>query len=268
MDRTRIEGAHLLLNCYAATKQPQKAKEVLAELASIDSSKEPKNWEMMSLRAQAAEIEGRRLDALMMYRSALDTRGANPSRTGERDRLADNFQRLWKQMGGTQDGLGLPVAKKKIAESTESRWERSKSTLPLFSLKDFDGKNWSLAKLGGKALLINVWATWCGPCVAEHPEFQKVYDKLKDRSDIAVLSFNVDEDIGKVVPYMTKHRYTFPVLPAADLVNSVKPSLAIPQNWLVSPEGKLEWEQTGYSADDTKWREGIIAKIEELLKKR
>jgi thiol-disulfide isomerase/thioredoxin len=268
MDRTRIDGAHLLLDCYAATKQPQKSKEVLAELASIDSSKEPKNWEMMSLRAQAAEIEGRKLDALMMYRSALDMRGANPSTTDERDRLADNFQRLWRQMGGTQEGLGLPVGKKKIHELTNSQWERSKSILPSFSLKDFDGKNWSLAKLGGKALLINVWATWCGPCVAEHREFQKVYDKLKDRGDIAVLSFNVDEDIGIVVPYMTQHRYTFPVLPAADMVNSVKPSLTIPQNWLVSPDGKLEWEQTGYSVDDSKWQDGIIAKMEELLKKQ
>jgi hypothetical protein len=45
------------------------------------------------------------------------------------DRLADNFQRLWKQMGGTQQGLGLSVGKKKIAESTESRWEHSKSKL-------------------------------------------------------------------------------------------------------------------------------------------
>jgi thiol-disulfide isomerase/thioredoxin len=210
VDYTRIEGAHLLLDCYAVIKQPQKAREVLAQLASLDSSKEPINWEMMSLRAQAAEIEGRRLDALMMYRSALDLRGATPPTTGERDRLADNCQRLWKQMGGTQEGLGLPVEKKKILESTNSHWERSRSTLPSFSLKDFDGKHWSLAKLGGKAVLINIWATWCGPCVAEHPEFQKVYDRLKNRSDIAVLSFNVDEDIGKVVPYMTKNRYTFP----------------------------------------------------------
>jgi len=40
-------------------------------------------------------------------------RGANPSSTGERDRLADNFQRLWKRMGGTQEGLGLPAGKKR-----------------------------------------------------------------------------------------------------------------------------------------------------------
>jgi thiol-disulfide isomerase/thioredoxin len=222
---------------------------------------------MLSLRAQAAEIEGHTLDAVIMYRSALDIRGANPSSTGEPDKLVDNFQRLWKQMGGTQEGLGLPSGKKKIAESSEGGWAHSKSTLPSFSLKDFDGKSWSLTKLDGKALLINVWATWCGPCVAEHPEFQKLYDKLRDRSDIAILSFNVDEDISRVAPYMTKHHYSFPVISAGDLVNSVKPSLAIPQNWLVSPEGKLEWEQTGYNPDDKTWPDGIISKLQELLKK-
>ncbi len=42
---------------------------------------------------------------------------------------------------------------------------------------------------------------------------------------------------------------------------------AIPQNWLVNPEGKLEWEQTGFTVDDTKWQEGIVSKIEELLKR-
>jgi thiol-disulfide isomerase/thioredoxin len=162
----------------------------------------------------------------------------------------------------------VPAAKKKIAESTDGRWERSKSALPPFSLKDLEGKSWSLAKLPGKAILINVWATWCGPCVAEHPEFQKLYERLKNRSDIVVLTFNVDEDLGKVAPYVARHHYTFPVIPAVELVNTVKANLAIPQNWLVSPEGKLEWEQLGYSADDSKWQDTMMAKIEELLMKK
>ncbi len=67
---------------------------------------------------------------------------------------------------------------------------------------------------------------------------------------------------------MTKHHYSFPVISASDVVHSVKPSLTIPQNWLVSPEGKLEWEQTGYSPDDKTWPDGIISRLEELLKKQ
>jgi thiol-disulfide isomerase/thioredoxin len=267
MDFLHVEAAHILLDCYAVTKQLHKAKEVLAEFASSDTSKAPMSHEVLSLRAQVSEMEGRKLDALMMYRSALEARGQFTQSSGERDKLSENVQRLWKEMGGTQEGLGLPAAKRKPAESSEGHWERSKSSLPSFSLKDLNGKNWDLTKLAGKTLLINVWATWCGPCIAEHPEFQKIYEKLKARSDIAVLSFNIDEDIGKVSPYITKHHYTFPVILAADLVNEFKPSLVIPQNWLVNRAGKLAWEQMGYNASDKNWQEEILTKLEEMAKK-
>jgi thiol-disulfide isomerase/thioredoxin len=267
MDYLHLQGARILLDCYAATKQAQKAKEVVEELASMNSAKAPTNydWEVLGLKAQAAEIDGRKLDALMLYRSAIDERG--PYKGIGEDSLAQNAERLWKELGGTQEGIGAGPQKKKLAESTEGRWERSKSSLPAFSLSDINGKTWSMAKLMGKAAVINVWATWCGPCIAEHPEFQKLYDKLKNRTDVAVLSFSIDEDIGKVAPYMAKHRYTFPVLPALDLVSSVKSNLAVPQIWLVTPQGKLGWEQIGYSTEDTKWQETVLLKLEELLKK-
>jgi thiol-disulfide isomerase/thioredoxin len=267
MDYLHLQGAQILLDCYAATKQAQKAKEVVEELASMNSPKAPTNWdwEVLALKAKAAEIDSRKLDALMLYRSALDVRG--PYKGSGEDELAQNAERLWKELGGTQEGLGAASQKKKPAESTEGRWERSKNSLPAFSLSAINGKTWSMAKLKGKALIINLWATWCGPCVLEHPEFQKLYDKLKNRSDVAVLSLSIDEDIGKIAPYVTKHRYTFPVLPALDMVRSMNSNLTVPQIWLVTPQGKLEWEQIGYSAQDAQWQQTVLAKLEELLKK-
>src|SRR4029077_4848294 len=122
-------------------------------------------------------------------------------------------------------------------EATDSRWEKPKNPLPPFNLTDLHGKTWTLARLGGKTLLINIWATWCGPCMAEHPEFQKLYDKFKDRPDVSILSFNVDDDLGKVAPYVAEHKYTFPVIPAADLVDAMVPQLAIPRNWMVDTRG-------------------------------
>jgi len=115
--------------------------------------------------------------------------------------------------------------------------------------------------------LINVWATWCGPCQKEHPDFQKLYDKLKARTDVAVLSFNVDDDVGKIAPYMNEHRYTFPAIPARDVVDAVRPTLSIPRNWFVDPRGQLQWEQLGFRPGD-EWQQTMIAKLDELLAQR
>jgi hypothetical protein len=106
---------------------------------------------------------------------------------------------------------------------------------------------------------------WCGPCVAEHREFQKLYDKLKDRSDVSVLSFNVDENLGSVAPYMAEHKYTFPAIPAKEVVDAVVPEAALPRNWFVSPKGKIEWEQIGFGSDPM-WGETMLAKLEEVAR--
>jgi len=99
----------------------------------------------------------------------------------------------------------------------------------------------------GKAILINVWATWCGPCRGEHPYLQKFYDKVKDRGDVQVLTFNIDDSAADVGPYMRDNHYTFPVLMAKDLVYEILPTVAIPQNWVVNREGKWEWDEEGFS---------------------
>ncbi len=87
------------------------------------------------MRAQVAEIDGREQDALMMDRSALDTRGPKLPVAEENDKLADNFQCLWKQMSGTQEGLEMLVGKKKIVAATERANGSDQKTPPSFSLR-------------------------------------------------------------------------------------------------------------------------------------
>jgi thiol-disulfide isomerase/thioredoxin len=218
---------------------------------------------MLALQAKVAEAESRKADAAVLYRAAIDAR-TGPKRPGK-DTLEEDLQRVWKELGGSAETLALLTDKPKATAATDSRWEKPKNPLPAFSLADMGGKTWRLASLEGKALLINIWATWCGPCVAEHPEFQKLYDKLKQRSDVTVLSFNVDDDLGKVAPYIAEHKYTFPVIPAREVVDAVVPVLAIPRNWLVTAKGKLEWEQIGFGPN-TDWEAGMLAKLDEVIR--
>jgi thiol-disulfide isomerase/thioredoxin len=95
----------------------------------------------------------------------------------------------------------------------EGRWETPKKSLPSFELADLSGKTWRLKELNGKSVLIDVWATWCGPCQAELPNLQKLYEQVKNRNDIQILTFDVDDDPGVVGPYLTDKGYTSGVAP-------------------------------------------------------
>ncbi len=260
----KLMAARILMDDYEQTKQPEKARELDASLTSVNSDSSYVKSDLLALHAQAAEIEGRKLDALALYRSAINARPQAPA-PGAEDKLTEGALRLWKELGGSAEEFATLMDKPKISEVSDSRWEKPANPLLMFSLQDLGGKTWKLTSFQGKALLINIWATWCGPCKMEHPELQKLYDKLKDRTDVAVLSINVDDDLGKVAPYMKENNYTFPVLLGRDVVDEVVPSLGIPRNWFITPAGKLEWEQIGFGSDP-KWPDTMVAKLEELLK--
>lgn len=216
-------------------------------------------------RARLAVLENRREDALTYYQEALRTRLKAPAwQEGKlTDDLMDESRALWKERGGTETAFAVwskaPAAL--TADASEARWEKPTKTLPEFQLTDLSGKTWTLANLKGKVVLINLWATWCGPCNAELPELEKLYEKVKGRSDVQILTFNIDEDLGLVAPYMKEKGYTFPVLPAYSFTVNLLNGYAIPQNWVLDPSGSWRWTQIGYDSSDG-WSQDMIQKLE------
>ena len=93
-----------------------------------------------------------------------------------------------------------------------------------------------------------------------HP-LQALYEKLKDRSDVQIVTFNIDEEIGDIAPYMNKNKYTFPVLLAKDYMADLVPDSGIPMLWIVDASGKWRWQQTGFG-DDAKWESAILEKLD------
>jgi thiol-disulfide isomerase/thioredoxin len=218
-------------------------------------------------RGQLAALEGSKVDALTYYQKALQSRKVPPraflGRT--RDRLLDEARALWKQLGGTETAWAVwskPPASK-IEERVEAGWKKPTKAMPAFELADLAGKTWRLKNLEGRAVLINVWATWCGPCKAELPKLQKLYDTVKDRADVQILTLTIDEDLGAVAPFMKEHGYSFPVLPAYGFVNELLESVGIPQNWIVDTKGVWRW--TGMPAvPDAEWGNAMLAKLESV----
>jgi thiol-disulfide isomerase/thioredoxin len=217
-------------------------------------------------RARLAAIEGQQQDALGYYQLALRSRQKPPSyeRGKLQDDLSDEAHALWKERGGSEvawAAFSQPNTSSNAPSAEDARWEKPTKPLPDFQLADLSGKTWTVKSLDGKVVLINLWATWCGPCNAELPQLQKLYEQAKGRSDLQILTFNIDEDLGLVEPFMKEKGYTFPVVPAYSYVVNLLNGYSIPQNWVLSSKGQWEWTQVGFGSDDA-WVKDMLAKLD------
>jgi thiol-disulfide isomerase/thioredoxin len=255
----KLDAANVLLDSARELGKPELATAAMAQAAGLAPKKPENQAKLLAVKANYAEQQGHKLDALLMYRAALELRPAN-AYLGDTDELAEKEERLWKELGGTAATLGL--WKHKTAVATNGPWQKPSKDMPDWELTDLQGKTWNPASFRGKTVFINVWASWCGSCREEHPYLQKLYDKLKDRPDIQILTFDTDEEIGAVAPYVKQNRYSFPVLLAQEYFQNLYEWGGIPQNWIVDANGKRLWEQVGFDVYD-RWVEDALQKIEE-----
>ncbi|MEK7263741.1 MAG: TlpA disulfide reductase family protein [Bacteroidota bacterium] len=123
-----------------------------------------------------------------------------------------------------------------------------------FSYSLLNGKNVSLSDFGGKIVLVNIWAPWCGPCKLETPGFVKLYEKYKERG-FEIVSVGVSTDEDDVKEFVKKYKITFPV-GISDEVGTQYGTRGIPDNFLFSREGKLVKHFSGYT-DEKKLEEAL-----------
>jgi peroxiredoxin/outer membrane lipoprotein-sorting protein len=110
-----------------------------------------------------------------------------------------------------------------------------------FALKDLDGNQVDLQSLKGKVTLLDFWASWCGPCVAELPHIEKLHRDFKDQG-LVVLGVN-DEGVEVARAFMTKKAYTFTTLVDVGKEVSRKYGVSgIPQAFIIDREGKVKWQ--------------------------
>jgi len=211
-------------------------------------------------RARLSELEGRNADAVAYYVRATNAvpRSFNPA---GRSQLMAQAEKAWKKLGGTADGW-LAYNPDAVPGQAEAKWREVGAKMPAFSLEDSAGRPVRAADFNGKTIFINVWATWCGPCQGELPWVQKLYDTMKDRTDVAVLTFNIDENPGLIAQYMQEHSFTFPVILAHVFVDSTMKVEAIPRNWIVDRQGTLRFErQAGFDETFVKDTVEAIARV-------
>ena len=262
--------AGLLLRAARQAGRPTEVQSLRASIEGPPPSRAKRQSDYWLNRARLAVLDNRKADALTYFQLALQTRvtPAVPWHGKLDDTLTDEARALWNEMGGTEVAWAAwsrpPAAK--MEELKEGRWEKPTKQIPAFEITDLSGKTWKLVTLEGKSLLINLWATWCGPCNEELPHLEELYKKVQNRSDVQILSFNMDEDLGLVEPFVKEKGFTFPVLPAFSLVNGLFDNgWGIPQNWIIDPQGKWRWTQLGFGAEPD-WVEQMIQRMESVRK--
>lgn len=144
--------------------------------------------------------------------------------------------------------------------------KESDSSQPAFPLADFDftlrnmqGEAVQLESLKGKVIFMNLWATWCPPCLAEMPGIQNLYEKVQsDR--IAFVMVSLDEDPAKAKKFVERIGYTFPVYtPGSQMPQQYGAGNVIPTTFVISPEGKVVVQKDGMADYDSKeFREFLL----------
>jgi thiol-disulfide isomerase/thioredoxin len=109
-----------------------------------------------------------------------------------------------------------------------------------FTLKDLDGKSVPLSSYKGKVVLLNFWATWCGPCKAEIPGFVELQAKYQD--DLVIVGFSVDDPADKAKAFAAEYKMNYPILLGEgreDVQDAYGPIWGIPASFLISKDGKV-----------------------------
>ena len=124
--------------------------------------------------------------------------------------------------------------------------ETSKGPAPDFSLKSDSGKNLKLSEYRGDVVMINFWASWCGPCRQEMPLLEELYQEYEPLG-FTILGVNVEEDSAKAKNLLKDIPVSFPVLfDNTSKVSKLYDVIAMPSTVLVDRDGNMRYLHRGY----------------------
>jgi len=154
-----------------------------------------------------------------------------------------------------QTGMPIKVFVNRLISFSPSEISIEKrETLDTYNwqLETLTGERVNLSSSEGRVILINFWATWCAPCVAEMPSLQELYSDYQDNVDFYFVSM---ESSARVGAFMEKKGYDFPVyIPKQQVPNAID-SRSLPTTYVISKDGKIAVDKTGaadWNSDKTK----------------
>jgi peroxiredoxin len=133
-----------------------------------------------------------------------------------------------------------------------------------FTLKDMNGKDIALSGYKGNVILLDFWATWCGPCKIEIPGFVEMYAKYRPQGFV-VIGISIDDPVSKLRPFVDQFKMNYPVLLGLDrddVKNAFGPLVGFPTSFLIGRDGRVCQQHVGFAS-----REQFEREIKALLSK-
>ncbi len=224
------------------------AKKSFDRYASENGAHEAGRWLAKASRPQ---------EAAEMFAAALmvpDARATETDRADDRKSLGEN----WTKAKGSEAGLGdvILAAYDRTNVLVAERTRKLKIldpnrdvTNPIqYTISDLAGAPLKLADMKGKVLVLDFWATWCGPCRAQYPLYEEVKKRFKDRPDVVFLAISADEDQSLVKPFLEEMKWNKNVY-FDDGLARLMAVANIPATIVVDKQGQLSSRMNGYLPD-------------------
>ncbi len=213
-----------LVDLYIKAKKEKEADRIITRFKTV---MEPNNIYHNMLLGFMLESRNRVEEMLELFDELLEHHKENRT-------IFQHLSRIHKKLGN--DELALEYQKK--ADPLSS----IRKIIPDFSAKDLDGKPISLEAYRGKVVLLDFWAVWCGPCIAEMPNIKKVYNTYKDKG-FEVIGISLDIDEAKLRDFLKENDIPWRQVFDGQGRNSAIPQQygirSIPSMWLIDKDGKL-----------------------------
>lgn len=212
---------------------------------SAEAAREISRWLVRAGRE--AEAVERLAEAFIIA----DERATDAARRADRARLGD----LYSKLHGSEAGLGdlVLAAYDRTTAALAARRLRLRESDPNihltdpmeFTLSGLGGRTLDLATLKGKTVVFDFWATWCGPCRAQHPLYEQVKERFRDNPEVVFLSINTDEDREGVEPFLKANGWRVQVWFEDGLSRALEIS-SIPTTIVIDRRGQVVSRMNGY----------------------